>query len=76
MLTRFPPQPHPWLVRKGGECLRVQGGGWEGRRRLRVRAEGKRRAEGEAEGLGLAVPSGVWEWLAAELGGGESRVQG
>lgn len=54
----------------------MQGGGWEGRRRLRVRAEGKRRAEGEAEGLGLAVPSGVWEWLAAELGGGESRVQG
>ena len=43
---------------------------------MREHVEGKRRAEGGAEELGLAVPSGVWEWLAAELGGGESRVQG
>ena len=32
LLTQFPPHPHPLKGRKGEECLKVQGEGWEGRR--------------------------------------------
>ena len=75
LLTRFPPHPHLWMGRKGGEYLKVQGEVWEGRRRLKEHVGAKRMTTGEVKQLGLVVPSEALGWPKEGLEGGESMVQ-